>query len=72
VRDELKPPVLRNPAATSRPRLARRYGGLLRLKKASAERIFAVTDDQIEALERFGPEFSNATSGPLYWRFADR
>jgi hypothetical protein len=52
--------------------LRSRYGGLLRLKKASAERTFAVTDDQIEALERFSPEFSNATSGPLHRRFADR
>ena len=34
-----------------------RHDRLLRLEKASAERTFTLSDEQIEALERFGPEF---------------
>lgn len=34
-----------------------RHNRLLRLEKASAERAFTLSEEQIEALERFSPEF---------------
>jgi len=41
----------------SRHGLLSRHDRLLRLEKASAEPTFTLTDEQIEALERFSPEF---------------
>src|SRR5262249_52272010 len=41
----------------SRHGLLSRHDRLLRLEKASAERSFTLSEEQIEALERFSPEF---------------
>jgi hypothetical protein len=41
----------------SRHGLLSRHDRLLRLEKASAERTFTLSEEQIEALERFSPEF---------------
>ena len=41
----------------SRHGLLSRHDRLLRLEKASAERTFQLSEEQVEALERFSPEF---------------